>query len=352
VEWPQVKIFTGAAACPVGRYMPNDRRMVESDPILIAVEVLREGGLVALPTETVYGLAADADNELAVRRIFAVKRRPASHPLIVHIAAAEALSAWARNVPDDARALARAFWPGPLTLVLPKRSRVSHAISGGQDTVALRVPAHPLARRVLEAFGGGVAAPSANRFGGVSPTSADHVKADLGEAVDYVLDGGACSVGVESTIVDLSRAEPVVLRPGGLPVEDIERVLARSVPVRDDSSVRVPGQPASHYAPRAGVVVSTREDAPRRANQLRSEGRRVALIAAGEMDAPDGVTRFEVPPDSAGFARDLYRILREIDAAGFEEIVAVLPPERGLGLAVRDRLRRAAAPRDDSPDGS
>ena len=347
-----VKIFTGGAACPVGTYMPNDRRMGESDPVAIAVEVLREGGLVALPTETVYGLAADADNELAVRRIFAVKRRPASHPLIVHIAAAEALSAWARDVPDEARALARAFWPGPLTIVLPKQPRVSHAISGGQETVALRMPAHPLARKVLEAFGGGVAAPSANRFGRVSPTSAEHVRADLGEEVDYVLDGGACSVGVESTIVDLSRGDPVVLRPGGLPLEDIERVLGRSVPVRDDTTVRVPGQLASHYAPRAGVVLAEPDAAFSRAEQLRAEGQRVAVIAAPEAHVPQGVSRFDVPGDPAGFARELYRLLREIDAGGFEVIVAMLPPEHGLGLAVRDRLRRAAAPRNDSVDGS
>ena len=333
--------------------MPNDRRMAQRDPISIAVDVLREGGLVALPTETVYGLAADADNELAVRRIFAVKGRPASHPLIVHIAAADALPAWARSVPDEARALARAFWPGPLTIVLPKQPRVSHAITGGQDTVALRVPAHPLARNVLEQFGGGVAAPSANRFGRVSPTRAEHVREDLGDEVDYVLDGGACSVGVESTIVDLSRDEPAVLRPGGLPLDDIERVLGRPVSVRDDNAVRVPGQLASHYAPRAGIVLADREEAPLRAEQLlRSDGRRVALIAARDVKVPEGVTRFEVPSDSAAFARELYGLLREIDGAGFEVIVAVLPPEQGLGLAVRDRLRRASAPRDNSADGS
>ena len=344
-----------APACPVATYMPNDRRIgAERDPVAIAVEVLREGGLVALPTETVYGLAADADNEMAVRRIFAVKGRPASHPLIVHVAGADALPAWARVIPDEARALAGAFWPGPLTIVLPKQPRVSHAITGGQDTVAVRVPAHPLARSVLEQFGGGVAAPSANRFGRVSPTCAEHVREDLGDEVDYVLDGGACTVGVESTIVDLSREQPAVLRPGGLPIDDIQRVLGRRVSMRDDSAVRVPGQLASHYAPRAGIVLENRDEAVRRAEQLRSEGRRVALIAARDLGVgvPEGVTQFEVPSDSAGFARELYRLLREIDAAGFEVIVAVLPPEQGLGLAVRDRLRRASTPRDDPAEGS
>jgi L-threonylcarbamoyladenylate synthase len=318
---------------------------VERDPVLIAAEVLREGGLVALPTETVYGLGADAENELAVRQIFAVKGRPASHPLIVHIPAAEHLDAWARIVPDEARTLAKAFWPGPLTLVLPKKRRVSHAVTGGQDTVGLRVPAHPLTQRVLVAFGGGVAAPSANRFGQVSPTTAEHVRKDLGDDIDYILDGGPCTVGVESTIVDLSGSEPAVLRPGGLAIEEIERVLGKAVPMRDNPAVRVPGQLASHYAPRAGLVLAEPEDVASKTADLLRDGRRVAVIAPGEVDIPEGATRFEVPTEPQGFARELYRLLREVDAAGFDVIVAAAPPESGLGVAVRDRLRRAAAPR-------
>lgn len=326
--------------------------MAERDPVSIAVEVLREGGLVALPTETVYGLAADADNELAVRRIFAVKGRPASHPLIVHIPSMAELGAWARRVPNEARALGTAFWPGPLTLVLPKQPRVSHAITGEQETVALRVPAHPLTRKVLAELGGGVAAPSANRFGRVSPTTADHVRNDLGDEVDYVLDGGPCGVGVESTIVDLSRDQPLVLRPGGLAIEEIERVLGRSVPARDETAVRVPGQLPSHYAPRAGVILAEPHDAAARVEETQREGRRVAVLAPSEVKLPAGVARFAVPLEPEGFARELYRLLREIDAAGFEVIVAVPPPERGLGAAIRDRLRRAAAPRSDVADGS
>jgi L-threonylcarbamoyladenylate synthase len=318
---------------------------VERDPVLIAVEVLREGGLVALPTETVYGLGADAENELAVRQIFAVKGRPASHPLIVHISAADHLEAWARMVPDEARTLAKEFWPGPLTLVLPKKRRVSHAVTGGQDTVGLRVPAHPLTQRVLVAFGGGIAAPSANRFGQVSPTTAEHVRKDLGDDIDYILEGGPCTVGLESTIVDLSGSEPAVLRPGGLAIEEIERVLGKRVPIRDNPAVRVPGQLASHYAPRAGLVLAEPGDVASSAKDLQRDGRRVAVIAPGEVDIPEGVTRFEVPAEPQGFARELYRLLREVDAAGFDVIVAAAPPESGLGVAVRDRLRRAAAPR-------
>jgi L-threonylcarbamoyladenylate synthase len=318
---------------------------VERDPVQIAVEVLREGGLVALPTETVYGLGADAENELAVRRIFAVKGRPASHPLIVHIAAADQLDAWARAVPAEARALANAFWPGPLTLVLEKKPRVSHAVTGGQNTVALRVPAHPLAHQVLQAFGGGVAAPSANKFGKVSPTTAEHVREELGDDVDYVLDGGPCAVGVESTIVDLSQGEAAVLRPGGLAIEEIQRVLGKPVRVREGPAVRVPGQLPSHYAPRAGLVLVEPSDVASRAAELERDGRRVAVMAPGDLSIPEGATRFEVPADPEGFARELYRLLRQIDAAGFDVIVAAAPPESGLGVAVRDRLRRAAAPR-------
>ncbi|HEX8536244.1 MAG TPA: L-threonylcarbamoyladenylate synthase, partial [Cystobacter sp.] len=223
-----------------------------------------------MPTETVYGLAANAEDELAVRRVFAIKGRPATHPLIVHVADAQALSSWARLVPEHAWRLAEAFWPGPLTLVLPRSPRATDAVTGGQDTVALRVPHHPLARAVLEALGGGVAAPSANRFGRVSPTTAEHVRADLGADVDLVLDGGPCTVGVESTIVDLSQEEPAVLRPGGLAVEELSRVLGRPVPVRVSSTVRVSGSLASHYAPRAGVVLAEPAEAAARVESLRA----------------------------------------------------------------------------------
>ncbi len=324
--------------------------MAKGDEVALAVQVLREGGLVALPTETVYGLAADATNELAVRRIFAAKGRPQTHPLIVHLPGKEALTRFAAHVPERAVRLAEAFWPGPLTLVLKKSALVSDAVTGGQDTVALRVPAHPLAQAVLRELGGGLAAPSANRFGHVSPTTAQHVIEDLGDEVDYVLDGGRCEVGVESTIVDLSGEHPALLRPGGLPVEEIERVLGEKL-VAPASAVRAPGLLPSHYAPRAGLVLVERDAEGKQlsetAARLAAQGRRVAVLAPGNVQValPVNGRSFMLPEDPAGFARELYATLREIDAAGCDVIVAAPPEGAGLGVAVRDRLRRAAAPR-------
>ncbi|MEN9800814.1 MAG: hypothetical protein RL653_4511 [Pseudomonadota bacterium] len=319
--------------------------MSNGDTLQRAVEILRAGGVVGLPTETVYGLAADATNELAVRRIFAVKGRPADHPLIVHVASAEAARPWARTWPAEAEALARAFWPGPLTLVLPRTARASDAVTGGQDTVALRVPAHPLARAVLEALGSGVAAPSANRFGGVSPTTAQHVREDLGTDVPLVLDGGPCEVGVESTIVDLSSGAPAVLRPGGITPGQLASVLGRDVPVRGSSTVRVSGSLASHYAPRAGVELVSVQAVRVRAAALRDEGVKVAGLVPESVALPAGVGRYFLPDDPAGYARGLYAALRDIDAAGYARILVVEPEGGGVGLAVHDRLSRAAAPR-------
>jgi L-threonylcarbamoyladenylate synthase len=319
--------------------------MLTSDILAQAVETLRRGGVIALPTETVYGLAANCEDELAVRRVFAIKGRPATHPLIIHVARAGELPSWARHVPEAAWRLAEAFWPGPLTLVLPRTSRATDAVTGGQDTVALRVPQHPLALAVLDALGGGVAAPSANRFGKVSPTTAEHVRADLGDEVDLILDGGPCTVGVESTIVDLSGDTPAVLRPGGLAVEEVERVLGRKVPVRTSSTVRVSGSLASHYAPRAGVVLSEPADVTSRVEALRAQGRKVGVLGPPSLSLPPGVLRYEVPEDPAGAARVLYTRLREADLEGHDVLVACLPRAEGLGIAVRDRLARAAAPR-------
>lgn len=319
--------------------------MNENDLIASAVRLLREGGLVAMPTETVYGLAADAENELAVRRIFAVKGRPSTHPLIVHLADASQLPDWVAEVPQSAQTLAGAFWPGPLTLVLRKSSRACDAVTGGQETVALRVPAHPMALALLRAFGGGLAAPSANRFGRVSPTTAAHVRADLGDEVDLILDGGPCTIGVESTIVDLSSGSPAILRPGAISAEDLERVLGCPVPVQARGKVRVPGTLPSHYAPRAGVIPADPHTVALEAESLRAAGRRVAVMAPRDVAVPRGVGHFVVPADAAGFARVLYATLREIDRQGYEVIVVVLPPEGGIGAAVRDRLMRAAGPR-------
>ena len=319
--------------------------MLNPDLLAQAVETLRRGGVIALPTETVYGLAANAEDELAVRRVFAIKGRPATHPLIVHVARAEELSSWARHIPEEAWRLAAAFWPGPLTLVLQRSARATDAVTGGQDTVALRVPHHPVALAVLDALGGGVAAPSANRFGRVSPTTAEHVRVDLGDEVDLLLDGGPCTVGVESTIVDLSGGAPAVLRPGGLAVEEISRVLGREVPVRTSATVRVSGSLASHYAPRAGVVLAEPSEVAARVAALRAQGRSVGVLGPPTIPLPPDVPRYDVPEDPAGAARLLYMRLREADLRGHDVLVACLPRAEGLGIAVRDRLARAAAPR-------
>lgn len=312
-----------------------------------AVEVLKRGGLVALPTETVYGLAADAENELAVRRIFATKGRPETHPLIVHVSGIDALDGWAREIPEAARKLAAEFWPGPLTMVLPRGPRALDVVTGGQDTVALRVPSHEVARALLKAFGGGLAAPSANRFGHVSPTTAEHVAGDLGTDVDLILDGGPSEVGVESTIVDLSSDRPAILRPGGVAREEISRVLGVDVQIQASSTVRTPGMLASHYAPRAGVFLADRSTVYRRAEALEHSGQRIAVIGPRQR-LPGGVALLEAPEDAEGLARVLYAKLREADTEGFDLLVVQLPPEDGMGLAVQDRLKRAAAPRSTS----
>jgi L-threonylcarbamoyladenylate synthase len=309
-----------------------------------AAAVLRRGGLVAFPTETVYGLGADAANPEALRRLYRVKGRPPHHPVIVHLGAPADLGDFALDVPDDAGALARAFWPGPLTLVLRRRrDRVADEATGGRDTVGLRVPAHPVALALLESFGAGVAAPSANRFGRVSPTTAAHVRADLGDDVDVVLDGGPCTVGVESTIVDLTGPEPRVLREGGVGVEQLERVLGRAVPV--GGTTAAPGTLPSHYAPHARVeVVPTAREAAARVASHTAAGRRVGLLALlGDVTAAaPGAVVLEPPSDADEYARVLYARLREADRLGLDVLVAVAPPPRGIGAAVRDRLRRAA----------
>ncbi|WP_208026896.1 L-threonylcarbamoyladenylate synthase [Rhabdothermincola sediminis] len=311
-----------------------------------AAAVLRAGGLVAFPTETVYGLGADAVNPAAVRRVFEVKGRPATHPLIVHLGSAAALDRWAVDVPPAARLLAEACWPGPLTMLLRRSPSVPDVVTGGRDTVGLRVPAHPLALALLERFGGGVAAPSANRFGRVSPTTAADVQADLGSDVDLVLDGGPCQVGVESTIVDLTGAEPEVLRPGGVSFERLEEVLGRPVGLwLGDRDVAAPGTLPAHYAPAARVEVLDDVSAvAERAAQLLVTGRRVAVLAPVALAGlPDGVVELEPAGGPESYARVLYGRLRQADRLGVEVVLAV-PPERvGVGVAVRDRLIRAAA---------
>jgi L-threonylcarbamoyladenylate synthase len=332
-----------------------------SPDIADAVAVLRRGGLVAFPTETVYGLGADAANPAAVERIFAVKGRPRNHPLIVHLGEATAIKAWAAEVPPDAWILAEAFWPGPLTLILPRAPHVPDAVTGGVGTVGLRVPAQPLALELLDAFGGGIAAPSANRFGRVSPTTAIHVRADLGVDVDLILDGGPCAVGVESTIVDLSRGVPRVLRFGGIGVEALAEVLGHPVdarvatggsgndphvesPASDFGAVPAPGMLPSHYAPEATVEVVAADSVAARARALLAEDRRVGVLAPRRIEGlPAGTDALPPAGGAAAYAQCLYQRLREADRRGLDVLLAVPPPENGIGAAVADRLRRAAS---------
>jgi L-threonylcarbamoyladenylate synthase len=298
-----------------------------------AVEVLRAGGLVAFPTETVYGLGADAANPDALRRLFEVKGRPRNHPVIVHAARAAQLDELGRDVPAVAHVLADAFWPGPLTVVVARRAeRVAPEATGGRDTVGIRVPDHPVALALLDAFGGGIAAPSANRFGRVSPTTADHVRADLGPDVDLVIDGGPCAVGVESTIVDVTGREPAVLRVGGIGEARLAEVVGAPLARRTSGEVAAPGTLAAHYSPRARVELVDTAGLEARAKQLRAHGLTVRTL--------------EAPADIAEYARVLYARLRALDADGVDVILAVPPADTGdLGAAIADRLRRAAAAR-------
>ena len=309
-----------------------------------AADVLRAGGLVAFPTETVYGLGADASSTDAVHRLFAVKGRPADHPVIVHLGDAAQLDDWAIDLDDTARTLTTACWPGPLTVVVRRAAHVPDAVTGGLDTVGLRVPDQPVALALLREFGGGVAAPSANRFGHVSPTTAADVFADLGDDVDVILDGGPSRVGVESTIVDCSHVEPAILRLGGTPRERVEALLGRAVPLLDAGEVRAPGTLESHYAPRAAVELADAGSLPELVACARARGERVGVIGATVDD--DEVAELGVPRDGDEYAHDLYAMLRDADARGLDRVIAVLPDPTGLGAAVTDRLRRASGARE------
>jgi L-threonylcarbamoyladenylate synthase len=318
------------SAEPGTRVMQADR-----DAIAAAARCLQSGGLVAFPTETVYGLGADAGNGEAVARLYAAKGRPAFNPLIAHVANLEAARKLALFSADADR-LAAAFWPGPLTLVLPKRQDcpVADLAMAGLDTIALRVPAHPLAQALLAAFGGPVVAPSANRSGHVSPTSAAHVLADLRGRIDMVIDGGPCTVGVESTIV-ACLGEPTLLRPGGVARDDIERVLGRalSVATSADEAPLAPGMLSSHYAPKARL-------------RLDAEAARAgeALLGFGP-DAPAGALNLSPRGDLIEAAANLFSHLRALDGSGAAAIAVMKVPHEGLGEAINDRLARAAAPR-------
>jgi len=321
------------------------------DAIGEAAALLRDGRLVAFPTETVYGLGADAANADAVRRIFVVKGRPADHPVIVHLANANAVAEWAREIPAAARALADAFWPGPLTLIVPRAAHVHGIVTEGQDSVGLRVPSHPVARALLAAFGGGIAAPSANRFGHVSPTTAAHVAADLLDKPALILDGGACDVGIESTIVAFRGDVPLLLRPGAIALADLARVLGRVPLVAERDAPRASGTLASHYAPRTPASLLPPDVLRAELAQLVERDEAVAVLA--RMLTPpedfDGAW-IAAARDPAGYARDLYAHLRALDAADADALLIEDVPQEPAWLAVRDRLTRATHGEDDDRD--
>lgn len=308
-----------------------------------AAEVLHTGGLVAFPTETVYGLGADARNPEAVKRIFEAKGRPSDHPLIVHLAHAEQMREWAQNIPDVAWQLAQAFWPGPLTLILPRLPGVPDTVTGGLNTVALRVPNHPIALSLLSAFGGGIAAPSANRYGQVSPTSAQDVREELRDSVDFILDGGRCLIGIESTIVDLSTSSPRILRPGKITLPMLERVLGTLETLSLKSPKHYPGSKASHYAPRAHVILASREDVEQRVMQWHQRSKKIGLLSSYLPDGlPNNIIWLRLSEEAEQQSYELYHSLRHADHLNLDVLVAVMPEDQGIGHAVRDRLRRAA----------
>lgn len=310
----------------------------------IAVQALRDGELVAFPTETVYGLGANALHAPAVRKIFELKGRPLSHPLIVHLDSVRFLQRWARDVPEAATRLAEKFWPGPLTLVLPRGDKVNDLVSGGQDTVAVRVPAHPMALQLLNAFGGGIAAPSANRYGRVSPTRADHVREEFGDSVRVILDGGACNVGLESTIVACLNGTVRLLRPGAVSLTQLKQVVGEVLGDTGEPVPRVPGAVIGHYAPLTPLSIVDKGELDGIAAALSEGGQRIAVLA----QRPPLRTYRHVTWVNAGtrvdsYAREFYNHLRTLDRASCARILVQAVPEDERWAAVRDRLQRAAA---------
>ncbi|MDQ3440454.1 MAG: L-threonylcarbamoyladenylate synthase [Planctomycetota bacterium] len=309
-----------------------------------AAEILRRGGLVAFPTETVYGLGADARRADAVRRIFVAKGRPPTNPLIVHVAGVAMAKLYAAEWPDTARRLAQRFWPGPLTLVLPRYRTIVPDVSAGLDTVGLRMPDHPLALKLIQRFDGPIAAPSANRSNHISPTTAQHVRDELGDAVDFVLDGGPCTVGIESTVLDLTLARPKILRPGGVTRAQIEKVVGRidvgEMPTDVSTPASSPGQHATHYAPRTPAF---RFDFGGRHGLAAPE--KSAFVTVGTArDIKRRGSTIALPASPGPYAHHLYGVLRELDAMGFESIYVEMPPDRPEWAAIRDRLIRATRP--------
>jgi L-threonylcarbamoyladenylate synthase len=314
-------------------------RLLSSNQVAAAVAILREGGLLGLPTETVYGLAANAEDSIAVGRIFTVKGRPTSHPLIVHIASADKLDEWAKEIPDYAFTLAEKFWPGPMTLVLKRTERVQDFVTGGQPTVGIRVPSNQTAQAILQSFGGGLAAPSANRFGQVSPTTADHVIKGLAEYLDSdmdaVMDGGSSEVGLESTIIDCTAVVPKILRPGSITALQIAEVTELEVAAADGSIV-VPGSLDAHYAPKAKVHLVSNPLEPNDATAG------AGFFALAAVTSPTDVVRLGSPMDATAFAQELYAALHKADELHLENVFIVVPAGSGVEVAIQDRVVKAA----------
>ncbi len=308
-----------------------------------ALTLLRAGELIAFPTETVYGLGAHARNSAALTKVFLAKGRPFTHPLIVHLASTQQLSEWARDIPEEALLLAQTFWPGPLTLILKKQPGLPELLTGGQDTVGLRIPAHPVAEALLRAFGDGLAAPSANRFKRLSPTSAQAVREELGTQVTCILEGGICEVGLESTIVDLSRDRPVILRPGMITALQLEQVLHQTVSFSYDKAPRVPGMEPVHYAPETPLSLISSTEIEAFLNQLCPKDLPLAcLVRKNPLLHYEGIQWIQMSNQAQQYAHDLYLTLRTLDKQGFKKIVVEEPPLDPAWEAISDRLQKAA----------
>lgn len=313
------------------------------DNIFKAVHILQTGGLVAFPTETVYGLGADATNPEAIKKIFAAKGRPSDHPLIVHLPHLEHLSQWAQHIPETAWQLAEAFWPGPLTLILQKNTNVSPLITGQQNSIGLRIPSHPIAAALLKAFNQGIAAPSANRFGRVSPTKAEHVYQELGETVDLILEGGDCHFGIESTIVDLTAEKPRILRPGSITEEQIREVLGLDLSPTTHQTPRVSGALLNHYAPQTSLQIVNKEQLESVINSLLNAHKTVAILGLGANLFPTiaEVFWFQMANNAQSYAHDLYTILRLADEKQADLILVEQTPTEDNWRGINDRLQKA-----------
>lgn len=323
----------------------------QQEQIAAAAQILRSGGIVAFPTETVYGLGADAANPSAIQKIYRIKQRPVDHPLIVHIGAISDLHRWAQAIPESAWKLAQHFWPGPLTLILPRSAHIPDCVTGGQDTVGLRMPAHPVALALLRALGPekALAAPSANRFGRISPTAAAHVRQELGTEVDMILDGGMCQVGLESTIISFHDEIPQILRPGGISPAAIEAVLQSPVllPHHRPQTIRASGTLPAHYAPVTPLRLYPTAELWWHASALAEQGLRVLVITRSDSDHLRPalnrlIEQSAMPSDPAAYGQQLYATLRQADQSGFDYLLVETPPDHLDWLAITDRLQRAS----------